>query len=86
MSTFTVILAVALGMRFSTTAMGAVLDLAILWASMATFCGVGIAFAALVIVFKRGKTLAATAVVLAAAIAHFSTALHRVRLTGTPWS
>ena len=59
MNAFTVVLAVVLGMRFSAGPDGAVLGLAALAVSLAMFCGVGILFAAFVIVFKRGETVAA---------------------------
>jgi ABC-2 type transport system permease protein len=55
----TVGLAVALGMRFSTSAQGVALALGAFLVSLGFFCAVGIAFAAFVMVFKRGETLTA---------------------------
>ncbi|HUC36561.1 MAG TPA: ABC transporter permease [Acidimicrobiales bacterium] len=53
------LLAVAVGLRFSAAAPGALLAIADIGVSFALFSAVGIAFAAFVMVFKRGETLTA---------------------------
>lgn len=58
-SVLTVCVAVAMGLRFHTSALALLVTLAALAASLALFCAVGIAFAAFVLVFKRGETLCA---------------------------
>jgi ABC-2 type transport system permease protein len=54
-----ILMAVAVGMRFSTTVDGGFLAGCAVLVSFALFCAVGIAFAAFVVVFKRGETLTA---------------------------
>jgi len=55
----TLALAATVGLRFTPSVAGALLAVATLLASLAFFWAVGVAFAAFVVVFKRGETLTA---------------------------